>query len=148
MIKITEKIWIGDALDEQHVDLQASEINGILNVAHDMQCTRGWTHGVEYAQVGLIDGPGNSIQTYCAAVLALGALLKRRDRVLVCCHSGTRSLVIAVMYINAVVPGRKWDNLVELIQERIGLGLDTPDRAHLLAFENIPWSLLAKLLEK
>lgn len=102
MTKLTDNLWIGDSDDEQALDKAPFEITAILNVAQDLQPTCGWDDGVESMQVGLIDGPGNEVVAYCAAVLALVALSRRHDRVLVYDHDGGRALAVALMYLNLV----------------------------------------------
>lgn len=146
MIKITDRIWVGDALDEEHLDLQVHDIGGILNVAHDMQATRGWGCGVEYMQVGLVDGPGNTTAAYCAAVLALHAMLARHRRVMVCCHSESRSLSVAVFYINAVSSERKWSELTDILKEALDRELPNINEAHQQAFKTINWRSVNKLM--
>jgi len=145
VIQITENIWIGDSHDEEHADLSASGICAVLNVAQDMQPTRGWDSGVDYMQVGLVDGPGNPQSAYYSAILALSALVERRRRVLVACHTGERSMAVAVMYLNTI-SGRPWDDWFRLLEERID-ELPVPNRyAHREAFERINWPLLVKII--
>lgn len=120
MIKITDSIWIGNSMDEWRGDLRIANVQAILNVAQDLQCTRGWRTGTEYMQVGLIDGPGNPECAYHAAVLALAALVKRSN-VLVCCHSGGRALAVVLMYLRASNGDykRTWEEWLSLLKERI-----------------------------
>jgi len=93
-------------------------------------------------QVGLIDGPGNPIAAYHAAVLALATLIKR-GRALVYCHTGGRSLAVAVMYLNCSAHWRKWEDWMQLLNERIEVDLPVPHDAHRAAFDKINWDNLA-----
>src|SRR4051812_26384297 len=102
MIPLTRGIWIGDGADEAYGDLCSAGVKAILNVAQDLPSTRGWRQGIEYMHVGLIDGPGNPTTAYYAAVLALATLLKRSHTV-VCCHSGSRSMAVVLMYLSVVM---------------------------------------------
>lgn len=122
-------IWIGDSVAEAKI-----HINAILNVAHDLKPTRGWS-AVEYMHVGLIDGPGNEVTAYCAAVLALHAMLKKHN-VLICCHSGGRALAVALMYLCATTE-RSWENWLIAIQERIDTGLPEVNPVHRDKFSKV-----------
>lgn len=144
MIKLTNSLWIGDATDEHFADLATPGIEFILNVAHDLVPTRGWDHGVEYAHVGIVDGPGNPKSTYYAAVLALASMLERGS-VLVCCHSAGRSMAVCLMLMN-VSARRKWDELVELLVERLDRELPDSNEAHKAAYDEMDWDLLAKII--
>ena len=146
MTKLTSKLYIGDSADESHADLDTEDIRSVLNVAQDLQPTRGWRSGVEYMQVGLIDGPGNPPSAYCAAVLALGTLL-RHGRTLVVCHTGSRSLAVAVMYLATTVK-RSWGEWINLLRERVDADLPVVHQEHAVAMEKINWRLLADLLEE
>lgn len=140
MIKVADNIWIGNAIDCEAVSLH--EISAILNVAQDLQGKRGWPD-VEYMQVGLIDGPGNPDSVYPAAVLALTALLKRHT-VLVCCHEGSRSLAVVIMYMESLFK-RGWGTWVEVLTERVNTDLPVPHKVHKAAFDRINWEALRKL---
>ncbi len=144
MIRITERIWLGNAPDESHADLNTPGITAILNVAMDLYGQRGWRHGVEYAQVGLIDGPGNPPAAYHAAVLTLIALLKRHDKVVVVCHGGSRSMAVILMHMNVNVR-RTWDECVELLHERVE-GFPDSHEIHKEAFTKLNWRMLGSLL--
>lgn len=148
MIRLTEHIWLGVAADEAWADLRAAKVGAILNVAVDLLPTRGWRQDLWYMHVGLVDGPGNPTAAYVAAVLALATLLERSD-VLVCCHSGSRSLVVAAMYMNATAwHQRELDACVDVLFER---GADVnliPEvhEAHAEAFGRMNWRLLERLM--
>jgi len=146
MIQLARNIWIGDSTDERSANLSPFGIDAILNVAHDLQATRGWTHKIEYMQVGLIDGPGNPLAAYHAAVLALAALIEHR-RVLICCHTGGRSLAVALMYLH-LSNACSWEEWLTILYERIEEGvLPVVHRAHREAFDRINWRYLANIVE-
>lgn len=118
-------------------------IIGLLNVAHDLGCS-GAAPGLEYMQVGLIDGPGNPQGVYYSAVLALGVLLGRHKRVLVYCHDGkSRSVAVAVAYLNTLVRQRNWHAWFDIMYERTGVRLPQMNVAHCDALDNMNWQLLA-----
>lgn len=144
MIQVAEKIWIGNSATRWR-DYRNLRIKGVLNVAQDLRGIVGWPD-VEYMQVGLIDGPGNLISTYCAAVLSLAALV-RHHRTLVFCHTGSRSMAVAAMYLNESA-GRNWDDLMMLLGERVDEELPKPHPAHHEAFDRMNWSLLRTLMAK
>lgn len=146
MIQLVKGIWIGDSADEAVADLSAPGITAILNVAQDLQCTRGWLHEVEYAQVGLIDGPGNEVGAYSAAVITLDYLTKRHKNVLVCCHTGGRALAVTIMYIN-MVSGcwRGWVDWIALLTERIDDTLPMVNNIHVIAFSKLNWDAMVKI---
>lgn len=146
MIRLTDSIYIGDSSDEEYADLDYAGISAILNVAHDMESTRGWHSELEYMQVGLIDGPGNHLSAYYAVILSLVALCSRHNRVLVCCHSGGRSLAVSLMYLH-LVSRRGWDGSLEILRERCEVELPIPHEAHRVAFDKLDWKLLIKLVE-
>ena len=145
MIRLADNLWIGDSGDEGYADLEALGVRAVLNVAHDLQGTRGCLFGIEYMQVGLIDGPGNPSSAYYAAVMALVTLL-RRGKVMVCCHTGGRSLAVALLYLN-LTARRGWDGWLELLSERVDAELPIPHEAHKTAFNKINWRLLTAAME-
>lgn len=100
MIQLTDSLWIGDS-DDGYVFASSEVVGGVLNVAEDLRGECGWPD-VEYAQVGLVDGPGNEITSYCAAILTLAALLRRHQVVVVYDHDGGRALAVCMMYLNLV----------------------------------------------
>lgn len=142
MIRLTDNLWIGTSDDEKKVS--HDRITAVLNVAHDMTGTHGWADGIEYMQVGLIDGPGNPIAAYHAAVFALVTLLKRHDT-LACCHTGGRAMAVALMYLH-LTGGRGWDGRIELLKERVEDELPVPHEAHKEAFHKMNWRLLTAAL--
>lgn len=145
MIRINDRIWIGNSADECGADLELLNIGVILNVARDLRNSRGFVCGTEYVQVGLVDGPGNPDEAYCAAVLALSAILRYHDKVLVCCHSMSRSLAVVVMYLSGVsdIP---WDYTLTIIGERVDEELPEIHNAHKDAFVRIKWWMFTNLM--
>ncbi len=152
MIKITDNISIGGALDEQQGVL--TEFGAILNVAQDLHGTRGWKE-IEYAQVGLIDGPGNPPSAYISAVLMLHTLLCRHKRVLVLCHGMRRSIVVVLIYLilkkgrtsdNPSLTFTNWTTWDTVLSE---LNLPSPipiHPAHREVFDALPLSLMEMMI--
>lgn len=146
MIQLTESIWIGNSIDEKTADLVNVKVSAVLNVAQDLHGERGWSDGIEYAQVGLIDGPGNPLSAYYAAVLTLATLSKRK-RVMVCCHTGGRSIAVVLMYLRLMNgEGVSWENQLEILHERVDIELPVPHNAHKEAFNRMKWRSLANLV--
>lgn len=141
MIRLAERLWIGSA-DTSWRDYRSVKIAAILNVAHDLKGVVGWPD-VEYTQVGLIDGPGNALSTYYAAVLSLHGLIKRH-RTLVICHECSRSMAVAAMYLN-IGAGYNWKALITLLLERLDTDLPVPHEAHREAFDKMDWCTLQTL---
>ena len=149
------KLWIGDSNDEYGVLVnKQATIEGVLCVAQDMHVNYGWDDGVEYMHVGLIDGPGNEVGDYCAALLALRTLMRRRAAVLVCDHEGGRALTVGIMYMAlihkrplhpTVMSHRKgWRHYLNQtpLKDTSGIRLH---KSHLDMFDLIPFGLLEAL---
>ena len=115
-------LWIGNSESEMQAPGGA-----VLNVAQDLPSYRGWP-STEAMHVGLIDGPGNEISAYCAAVLALDALLHRHN-VLVHCHTGGRSLAVVLLYLCAT-SDRSWVSWLGALEERVDSELPPVNRIH------------------
>ncbi len=147
-------LWIGDSDDEQAtIILKHNHIGAVLNVANDLRSTQSCEVGLEVAQVGLIDGPGNEPIMYCAAVLALRALL-RKHNTLVFCHTGRRSAAVAIMYHavchNGGWPGDwepTWDGWLKVLEKQAVARLPAPHYAHKLAFEGMKRRVVAALIK-
>ncbi len=141
MISVAENLWVGNSLAGEYAD-----VNAVLNVAKDLHIKRGHPT-IEYAQVGLTDGPGNPLVTYYAATLTLYMMMESTKKVLVHCHEGkSRSMAIAIMYMH-LVSGRGWDGILTLIRERTDVEVPEPHKAHKEAFGKMNWLLLEGLLE-
>lgn len=154
MIQLSDNLWVGDSDDSYLKDAMLDGVDAVLNVAHDLQGKCSWPK-VEYAQVGLIDGPGNEISGYCAAVMSLVALLRRHDVVMVYDHDGGRALVVALMYLNLTfgkyrrepVEWSHWMTWEERLATLTWIeGLPTPHTAHIEAFNRLPYGVLEALL--
>jgi hypothetical protein len=130
VFKITDKLYVGNADDEKRAVhyVRLDMVDRVLVVAQDMEPTCGCEDGVEYMHVGLVDGPGNPLAAYHAAVLALVSL-SRRGRVLVCCHSGGRSLAVAMMYLCLMC-------------------LPEVHECHRRAYERMDWGMMRRVLEE
>lgn len=153
MICLNEKILVGVSDDGYLKD--DPDVDAVLNVAHDLAGKVSWPC-VEYAQVGLIDGPGNEVVTYCAALLALISLSRHYSRVLVYDHSGSRALAVVIMYA-ALTEGkvaervdfmrrRSWDEILLDLSSRAGKRLVEPNPEHRKAFYDLPFGILEALL--
>lgn len=156
MLKITDKIWIGNSDDEKKATKRdkfgrvlSNISDSVLIVAQDMTHNNDWDDGVEYMQVGLIDGPGNPLSAYHAAVLALVTLVKR-GTVLICCHDGGRSLAIVIMYLYLMGDGPSWDEALErLCVDPTVTWRELPavNEVHRKAFFMMDWGMLTRVLD-
>lgn len=157
MIRLGEGIWIGNSLDGDYADLETQSIGGVLNLACDLDAIRITWQGAEYAKVGLIDGPGNDVAAYSAAILTLVYLTRRHEQVLIFDHDGKRALVVYMMYLNLTkgkyrpdVSGwsrwKTWDERLSDIPQYIVRILSEPNEAHKEMFDKIPYGVLEALL--
>ena len=153
MTEITRMIWLGDSSDAEHADLRAAGIGAILNVAHDLQGRRGWHDGIEYAQCGLVDGPGNTMASYHAAILKLAALVTGGRKTLCHCHEGKSQSVAVVVCVLHLLEGRRgWDHWRKVVVEKVAasgreIPDDKPHPEHRAAFNRLNWRLLASVME-
>lgn len=152
MFKITDTLYVGTSDDEKEVVLRNKvgkvthrAVDSVLVVAYDMVHTFDWEDGVEYMQVGLVDGPGNSLAIYHAAVLAMLALL-RKGSVLVCDHDGGRSLAISIMYMYMLGDGPSWDEALERLSSRF-TELPEPHEVHRKVFFLMDWGMMRRVLD-
>lgn len=145
LIEVAKNIWVGDSQDEELIYIKPHLVECVLITAHDMESTSGYDDGVEYMQVGLVDGPGNLLATYHAAVLAL-VTLTRKGRVLVCDHDGGRSLAVVIMYLYLIGDGPSWDECVERLKARRG-PLPFVHSIHKKAFSLMDWGMLHRVLD-
>lgn len=141
MIRLSDRLWIGNSGVTPR-EVRAQRITSLLNVAQDLRGEMGWPD-IEYTQVGLIDGPGNPLSAYYAAALSLWTILKKR-RTLVFCHTGSRSLAVAIMCMN-ITAGHSWDGIMSLLSESVDVELPTPHEEHRTAFEKMDWDILREL---
>lgn len=156
MLHVEEGLWVGGATDIGNA--LAVGVKAILNVAQDLSqpLAPSWPK-VEYAHIGLIDGPGNEIGDYCAAMLFLKALCRRCKKVLVYDHANRRALVVALMYLNlkegqwrsdhsAWSHWPTWAERTRVVRNRVMVDLPEINEAHIETFDRkIPWGVLAIL---
>lgn len=142
MIKLADRVWIGQ--HNSFLNAGAVGVGALLNVAQDLCGLCGWPV-FEYAQVGLIDGPGNPPSAYVAAVLTLAALVERRT-VLVYCHGGSRSVAVVAAY-TCMQSGRDWGDVMELLRERADVDLPLVNPAHHEAIRGINWYSIKAIME-
>ncbi len=146
MTRLTDYIWIGDSADAASSDLNEPKIAVLFNCAHDLQCIRGWVHGVEYVHVGLVDGPGNSLATYTAALLRLCSVVLGKQRVLVYDHDGgSRATALVIMCMHAL-HRRGWVHWLEWVRSKLDQQV-APHDAHFHAFNAVNWRLVSQTLE-
>lgn len=140
MIQVDAGLWVGDSHDGDRADESDVSFGAVLCVAQDLEGLVGWGLGIEYMQVGLIDGPGNVMAAYHAAVLALVVLMRRHEVVLVYCHTGGRALAVAIMYL-CLTGWRGWGWWENALRENND-DLPQVHEAHRAAFDKINWRLL------
>jgi hypothetical protein len=147
--KITDMIWLGDSHDAMHADLKVDGITAILNVACDLEGKRGWSKGIEYAQCGLMDGPGNNMASYYAAVMMLASLVRAGKRTLVHCHKGqSRSPAVVIMYLH-LEHRRGWDywrKMIADLRPKMNEEGQFPHLEHRKAFDRMNWRLLSSVI--
>ncbi len=153
MTEITPRIYLGDSHDAEHADLRKHGIGAILNVAHDLVGRRGWSDGIEYAQCGLVDGPGNTMASYHAAILKLAALVVGGRKTLCHCHAGESRSVSVIIAVLHLLDGRRgWDHWRKVIVDKVAasgreISDDKPHTAHREAFNRLNWRLLSSVME-
>ena len=146
MRKITSQIWLGNSNDAENTPFEDCGINAMLNVAHDLQGTRGYGDGMLYAQCGLVDGPGNPRCLYAAAILLLTGMVRSNKRVIVVCHNGeSRSLAVALGHLE-LVQKRGLDMWMAILREKCDLPEDVPHEAHVKALKELDWKALEAML--
>lgn len=92
---ITDNVAIGDSQDGKKADNKV--FDAVLNVAIDLDIKDNfkWRY-----KVGLLDGPGNHMHMFMAAVLVLDALVSQDKKVLVHCHAGlSRSPIVVATWV-------------------------------------------------
>lgn len=149
MIAVAEDVWVGGS-ESPHL---AEEVGAksLLCVAIDIMPEVGWPD-IEAWHVGLLDGPGNTVRAYSAAVMAL-AVLTERGAVVVYDHSGSRAVTVAAMFLNMREGKRRlrptewshWLSLTERLQvmrQFADQSLPVPHQAHWKAFDKMPFGLL------
>jgi hypothetical protein len=126
-------------------------IGGVLNCANDLWRGKFDTDSdvpIEYAHVGLVDGPGNGMADYHAALLKTCALMRRCDQVSIHDHDGSsRAAAVAIMALHAA-HRRGWGHWLGIIREKVGDPEFEPHPVHRLAFNRINWRLVATAMEE
>ena len=110
---VTSRIAIGCSQDAKGFP---KKVGACLNVAFDLDIpvNPDW----EYEKVGLIDGPGNNLETLLAAVYMLKQLLERHEKVLVHCHSGrSRSAAVVATYMMCFHQ-MSLDSAIQLVEDK------------------------------
>lgn len=111
MNEVFPGLWIGNSTDARTLiarekiggesPLFKPPIKGILNVADDLCDLDNHSRRLVYVHAGLTDGPGNTLEEYLGAIMALQYLIKYRTHVLVHCHEGaSRSCFIACAFLS------------------------------------------------
>lgn len=147
MTEVVKNLWVGNSEAEKWIDRHGVSITGVLVTAHDMAPVNDWRRGIEYMHVGLMDGPGNLLSAYHSAVLALSTLVKKHkdNPVLVCCHNGSRSLAVVVMYLYLIGAAPSWDECMERL--RIRPDLPKVHGIHRSAFFLMDWGMMTRVLD-
>lgn len=154
MIELVKGLWVGNSEDAN--TFAEYKLGALLNVAQDLSGRYGWPK-VEYAHVGLIDGPGNEVVAYCAAALALITMRRRHDSVLVYDHDGGRALIVAMVALQLTEGKQRtsptawshwptWGQRLGTIAGDVRAALPRPHKAHIEAFARIPFGVLEALL--
>lgn len=126
MVKITEKVYLGNAKDAQDVNnLVSVGINAILNVAYEIPSNQVCPEGFQLVRSPLFDfDVDNSHSSLYAAIFQLDNLIKSGHTVLVHCQQGiSRSPMIVMAYLYAKLLGGKLD-IAEIIPADSDFGLD------------------------
>lgn len=102
---------------------------------------------VEYVQIGLIDGPGNTPANYHAALLKLCSLIQADKQVMVHDHdAGSRTVAVVIMALHAMYR-RGWDYWLDVIRDKMGNIELTPHPEHRRAFNRINWRLISSVID-
>lgn len=160
---MTDNLWAGDNYDAEHETKNLKWLKCMLNVSSDMHIKR-IVDGITYAQCGLIDGPGNLLAAYHAAVLMLHNLLSKGPTMVVDPEGTTRPVVIAIMYLH-LTQRMGWDHWLGIIREKYKKGFTRTviedgiekniqissacalSDAHKSAFNRTNWRLLSTVTE-
>ena len=160
IIRITELIWLGDSYDALNANLKENGITAVVNCAVDLNlerwsnllCVEGFriphfVDGVEYVQIGLVDGPGNAMAVYHAVLLKLCSLLMSKKSVLVHDHEmDSRASAVVIMALHAL-HRRGWDHWLGVIRGKTDNPDLMPHPEHRRAFNRINWRLISSVLD-
>ncbi len=146
MTNVFPNIWLGNSRDMHEADLRKHKVDAILNTAHDLECNRGWPDGVLYVKCGLVDGPGNTMAAYHAAVLMLCSIVTGGRKVLVSDHdAGSRACAVIIMAMHAM-RRMGWEHWAKIIAEKTGREVAV-HLEHRKAFNRINWRLMSSVFE-
>lgn len=120
---IDSNIFLGNASDAMNIDgLRKENIKTVFNVAIDLHHQPPiQQRDISFLKIGLIDGPGNSLSTFAAAVSALSSVQKLQQNILIHCHEGvSRSPTVLAAFLASQAPKIKpWNKLIEDALESI-----------------------------
>lgn len=149
MLEVANNLWIGDSGDEKFIARHRPPMDAVLVVANDLVPTNDWRDKLEYMHIGLLDGPGNPLAGYHAAVLGLVALLKRKEgaKVMVCDHDGGRALAVAIMALYLFGDCPSWDEAIGRLRANHSKVPDV-NPAHRRAFFLMDWGFMLRVLKE
>lgn len=102
MNQITDTIWIGTFVEARDpVLLQSVSVRSIVCLDGDLSPGDAEALGVEAVEVaGLIDGPGNRVESFLEAVDLVSEFCRDLPNLLVHCRAGrSRSVVVVAGYL-------------------------------------------------
>lgn len=98
--------------------MAANDIHHIFNVAVNVPCHFGIKDGYHVYRCGLIDGPGNPLAQYYAAILMLHGIAEN-NKVLVHCWAGrSRSVFVTACYLVVKGDFAKMDDAVAFVMSK------------------------------
>ena len=153
IIRVTDLVWIGESSDldpgaEDRIHPAFQGIKVVFNCAADLDTHNLFGDVVEYVHLGLVDGPGNTMADYHAALLKLCGILCKKQRVMVHDHEiGSRTVALVIMALHAMYR-RGWDYWLGIIREKTNKSDLTPHLEHRKAFNRVNWRLVSSILEE
>ena len=98
MSRVVDNIYVGNSADVLNTELLSqNNIKSAVNVASDLDV---FPVGIESSVTGLIDGPGNTVESMISAAKRVVELAKVHKTVLIYGHEGrSRAVVVAAMAI-------------------------------------------------
>lgn len=115
MDEIISNLFIGGSDD--HKKMESGSL--ALNVALDLNIID--SSFKEYHKIGLIDGPGNSVDSFIACVFLLKSLRDRYPdkKLLIHCHGGSsRSVIVVALYLVAFTEIQTLQEALDFIQSK------------------------------
>jgi hypothetical protein len=127
---VTDRIAIGDKESAKTIGLlQREGITASFNVSDDAVLTTRATN-IEGAQIGLIDGAGNSVSLLEAAERKVRALLVDHDKILVHCRAGiSRSATVCALHLVKTGAAKDFKAAIRKVQLERPQCLPDPDLA-------------------